>query len=129
MRTEITTRQIFEENKILTLEIAKTLIGKTLAVTNAEDGANTYDVRVFKLLGIQTQYDEAAFENTSFGLSLQELWHKENNNRSIDWAKNRIKLQYEGDNPFATYEIGNRCLPEGTFFGSDADREIYFIVL
>ncbi|MFZ4545884.1 MAG: hypothetical protein ACOYN4_00535 [Bacteroidales bacterium] len=98
----ITVSQIFEANQVLSLAIAKTLIGKTIAITNAEYRANRADVRTFKLTGIETEFP-------------------------VTSSKKRLTLTYEGDRPYATCEIGNGFFNEDTFFGSDADREIYFI--
>jgi len=55
------------------------------------------------------------------------MWIAEKNERSIERAKTRIKLIYTGENPYATCEDSTHCLPAGTFFGSDADREIYYL--
>lgn len=116
----ITPKDIFQRNKILTPEIAESLIGKKLAVSNPEYRANTPDVRIFILKGVITKFDAAAKEKSSKYESIQDMWIKENNQRAIEWAKKRLVLDYEGDNPYASCE-------EDYFFGSDSDRPIYFI--
>ena len=126
---EITPAMIFANGKVLTKNCIDSLIGKTIAITNAEYWANTPTVRVFKLLGTQSGYVEAANIRHSQYDSLQAMWIAERNFREIAWAKNRTKLVYEGDTPYATMEDSNPCLPKGTFFGSDSDRAIYYIEL
>lgn len=127
--TKITPNEIFEKNQVLTVEKVKSLIGKKLAVTNAEYRYNRPSVRVFTLLGIQTAFESAAKIPCENYESLQDMWLKENNQAAIKRAKGRLVLKYEGENPWATCDNSNACLPKGTFFGSDADREIYYIEL
>lgn len=127
MSTQITAAEIFEANQILTLDVVESLIGKTIAVTNGESKYNKPHVRVCKVLGAETYFDAAAKMEHGTYPNLQAMWVAENNQRAIEWAKNRTVLMYEGQNPYATVENGNGCLPKGTFFGSDADREIYYV--
>lgn len=131
MNTTITTSQIFDANQILTIDIAKNLTGKTIAVTSPEYKANKPTVRIFKVLGLETQFDAAINVEIAGGkyANQQEMWIKENNQRAIEWAKKRTVFVYEGNDPCATVEEDNYCLEAGTFFGSDADREVYFIEL
>jgi len=129
MENQITPKEIFLKDQVLTLEVAKKLIGKTIAITNSEYKANVANVRIFKILGIDSEYNQASKTLNSKYSSQQEMWIKENNQKAIEWAKKRTVLQYEGDTPYATIEEDNYCLPGGTFFGSDADREIYYVVL
>ncbi len=121
------TKEIFEANHILTVEIAKTLIGKKIAVTNPEYSANKADVRVCTVLGVETEFEAAKRNPQEKYGNQQAMWIAENNETTIARAKKRLKLIYEGENPYATCEDSTRCLPEGTFFGSDSDRPIYYI--
>lgn len=115
----MTPKEIFLTNQVLTIDIAKDLIGKKIAVTNPEYKYNTPDVRTFILKGLKSEWEMETPERQEY---IKSIGKEEK-------FKNRIKLEYEGDNPWATCEIGNYCLPEGTFHGSDADREIYYVVL
>ena len=122
-------KEIFEANQILTVEIVKLLIGKTIAVTNPEYSANKADVRVCKVLGVETEFESALRQPQEKYGNIQAMWIAENNETAIARAKKRLKLIYEGENPYATCEDSTHCLPEGTFFGSDSDRPIYYIEL
>ena len=122
----ITVSQIFEANQVLTLAIAKTLIGKTIAITNPEYKKNMADVRTFKLVGIESEYDLAAKQECEGYANRQEYWNDKLSYR-IENFKKRLQLVGEGDISYATCELGNGYFTEDTFFGSDADREIYFI--
>jgi len=122
----ITVSQIFEANQVLTLAIAKTLIGKTIAITNAEYRANRADVRTFKLISIESVFDLAK-NNTCEGFENQQDYWIQKLSDKISSFKNTLQLVGEGDKPYATCVLGNNFFNEDTFFGSDADREIYFI--
>ena len=125
----MTTSDIFSANQILTVEIANTLIGKTIAVTNGEYSSNRTTVRICKVLGTETEFEAAKRQPQEKYGNVQAMWIAEKNERSIERAKTRIKLIYTGENPYATCEDSTHCLPAGTFFGSDADREIYYVVV
>jgi hypothetical protein len=129
MNRNITACEIFAVNQVLTIGAASNLIGKTIAISNAEYSANKPSVRICKILGLQIAYEKPATSKIANYESTQAMWIAGNNQRAIKWAKNRTVLKSEGDEPCATCEASNRCLLEGTFFGSDADREIYFVVL
>jgi len=123
------TKEIFAANQVLTVDIATSLIGKRIAVTNAEYKYNTPDVRICTVLGVQTAFEAAASVPCNKYESMQDMWIKEKNQKAIDWAKKRLVLKYEGQNPGATCDDTTNCLPAGTFFGSDADREIYYVLV
>lgn len=130
---EITANQIFKENQVLTLSKAQSLIGKRLAITNSEHKHNSPSVRVFTLTGIKSEWDIAAkvdWTHTHGGVfaTQQDYWltlSKE----AINGFKNKLKLVGDSENIFASCIIGNPYFKEDTFFGSDADREIFYIVL
>lgn len=125
----MTTQEIFAANQVLTVDIAKELIGKTIAVTNSEDRANRADVRICTVLGIETEFEAAKRNHQETYGNQQAMWIAENNERAIERAQKRLKLIYEGENPYATCDDSTHCLPAGTFFGSDADREIYYVLV
>ncbi len=129
MKKEITPGEIFAANQVLTLGVVKHLIGKKIAITNPEYYMNRPDVRVFIVKGIQTAFDEASSIPCVGYDSLQHNWLSNRNEKAMARAKKRTVLMYNGDKPYATCDIDNPCLTQGTFFGSDADREIYYILI
>jgi hypothetical protein len=129
MENTITTREIFEANQVLTLEIAKTLIGKKLAITNSEYKYNTPDVRIFTLDSIQSEWDLAAKEPLDGYKSRQDYWAQKLSYRKEDFM-NRLSLVGENFKAYACCDLKDRwSFSEPTFFGSDSDREIYYIIL
>lgn len=130
---EITTAQIFEANQVLTLAIAKTLIGKKIAVTNSEYKYNTPDVRIGTVMGIESKWDWAGKEDHSHldsgkWATRQDYWASYMGEMQIEEMKNTLQLV--GDTAmYCTCELKSRMYAEPTFFGSDADREIYYIVI
>lgn len=123
----MTTNQIFEGNQVLTLAIAKTLIGKVIAITNCEHKSNRPSVRKFKLTGIISEY-EVAQQTPSEGYESQAEYWEKRVPEAVKRGKNNLMLIGEGDKPYATCSLVGGFYPEPTFFGSDADREIYYMV-
>lgn len=135
---EITPKQIFEQDLILTLEAAKTLIGKKLAITNPEYRGNSASVRIFTLKSIESEWDLAGKEDFSQQdggkfPTRQDYWKSYMGDNQIENVKNNLKLVATEDDvqPWATCDLQDRWTMGGTMFfhGSDADREIYYIVL
>jgi hypothetical protein len=134
MENTITTREIFEANQVLTLKVAKTLIGKKIAVTNSEYKYNTPDVRIGKILGIESEWDLAAKEDMSHSdngkwSTRQQYWLEKLPSTQHESAKKTLRLV--SDNPlYCGCDLEDRwSFSEPTFFGSDSDREIYYIIL
>jgi hypothetical protein len=121
-------KEIFEKNQVLTLEVAQSLIGKKIAVTNSEYKYNTPSVRKGTILSIESEWDLAGKEDHSHldngkWATRQDYWKSYMNESQIENQKSRLKLV--SDHPlYATY---SNIL--GWFFGSDEDRPIYFVVL
>lgn len=126
-----TTKEIFAANQLLTLAVAKTLIGKTISVTNSEYSANTPSVRTAKVLDIKSKWDLANEDDyTSIDpkyATRQEYWKSYMTKKQIEDMKNNLIL------------IGDKQLNAGCdarswggvepfFWGSDEDRPIYYIV-
>jgi hypothetical protein len=129
MENSITTKEIFEANQVLTLEVAKTLIGKKIAITNSEYKYNTPDVRIFTLDSIQSEWDLAASDPLEGYTSRQEYWNQKLSNRKEDFINNLKLVSKEIDiQPYATCDLKDSwTFTTPTFFGSDSDREIYYI--
>lgn len=125
----ITPKEIFKAGQILNLDVIPSLIGKTIAITSPEYSSNSVSVRTFKVLGLESEFEAAAKQPVEGYESRQEMWLKENNQSAIKWAKSRTVLIHEGDEPFARVADDNVCLDKGTFFGSDADREVYYLIV
>lgn len=126
----ITPEEIFQQNQVLTLETAKSLIGKKIAITNAEYRMNRPDVRIFILKDIQSEYELAKTEPFQMdGFNTRQDWMDTKDPKMIFDFKNRLKLVGDGDKPYATCLLTNGLFSEPTFHGSDADREIYYIVI
>lgn len=124
MKTVITAQQIFAANQILTLEIAKQLIGIKIATTSPEYRSNSVDVRIGTILNIESEWDLASKEDHSHldggkYATRQDYWTSYMSQERVNNAKKRLKLVTDS-NLYGTCE-------RDFFFGSDSDREIYFI--
>lgn len=126
-----TTKEIFAANQLLTLTVAKTLIGKTISVTNNEYSANTPSVRTGKVLDIKSQWDLANEEDYT-GIdpkyaTRQEYWKSYMSKKQVEEMQNSLTLI--GDNQLnAGCDVKSTWYDEPTFYGSDADRAIYYVV-
>lgn len=89
----MTPNQIFANQQILTLDVARSLVGKKIAITSAEYEANQEVSHIIVISSIEKQKDVLHLK--------------------------------EGDTSFG------RCNPkyDQFFFGSDADRPIFYVVL
>lgn len=121
---------LIKSGNVLTLEIAKTLIGKKIAVTNYEYEANTPSVRIGVLTSIESEYDLAAKDTFNGYPNRLQMWKSVLSEQQLKTKQNRLKLVCNGrtDVLYGTCEIGNPYFEEPTFFGSDGDREIYYKV-
>jgi hypothetical protein len=123
----MTTNQIFEANQVLTLAIAKKLIGKVIAITNCEYKGNRPSVRKFKLTAIISEYEVARQTKVTGYESQADYWEKMVP-EAVKRGKSHMVLIGEGDKPYATCRVVGGYYPEPTFHGSDEDREIYYLV-
>jgi hypothetical protein len=129
--TEITTKEIFEKGQILTVAKAKEMVGKTIAITNAEYKYNRPDVRVFTIYEFCFEWDLAAkrdYPDSKFD-NFQQYWASYMTPKQVDDMKSRLSIIDTEGNSMAIAEmnIAQSFFPEPTFFGSDADREVYYI--
>lgn len=133
MNTNLTPKEIFAANQVLTLEKAKTLIGKTIAVTNREYKANSPHVRTGKFLSIESEWDLASKEDLSHAFNgkwatRQDYWASYMTEKEVKRMKERLVL-VSNENRCGVCELDNSYFSEPTFFGSDADREIYYVII
>jgi|SRR5690606_253615 len=125
---------LFHNNQILTLEIAKRLIGKTIAVTNPEDRANKPYTRIGTILAIESEWDLAGKEDHSHldggkYATRQDYWKSYMGELAIEDKKNRMKIVSEYA-LYCTCDLQDKwTFKEPTFFGSDSDREIYYKII
>lgn len=129
MKKEITVKEIFDANQILTIAVARTLIGKRIATTNEEYSGNVVDVRVGAILDIKSEWDLASMQNHSHldggkWATRQDYWKSYMSEKQIKDKQNRLKLLSGGSST-----IYGTCEDGKVFFGSDSDRLIYYIVL
>lgn len=120
-------KEIFTQNNVLTLAKAKQMLGKTILVTNSEYEANKAQVRRVKVELI-TSWDDAKNDESALGYAnRQEYWRSFMTSQQIDTEKHTYILKDELGNRTATCLPDNPYFSEPTFFGSDEDREIYFV--
>ena len=126
----MTAKQIIENNQILTLDKAQSLIGKTILVTNPEDRANEPLVREVEV-SLVTAYDH-------YIKVLMPRIYGDDKEGAKGYYNNVIKpKEQELRDTFVLYDSkGNvtaHCYPENdwfdvpTFCGSDENRPIYFV--
>lgn len=128
----ITVTQIFEANQILTVAKAKELKGKKIATTNAEYHANKPCVNIFTVGEIVSAWDDAAtreYPGDKFK-TYQEYWASYMTDIQIEKMKTKLGLySIEGHAYHVAHTKYDNFYPEPTFTGSDADREVYFLVI
>ena len=120
-------KEIFTQNNVLTLTKAKQMLGKTILVTNREYEANKAQVRRVKVELIASWDDAKNDESASGYANRQEYWRSFMTSQQIDKEKHTYILKDELGNRTATCLPDNPYFSEPTFFGSDEDREIYFV--
>lgn len=133
----MTAQEIFAANQILTVEIAKSLIGKKIACTNPEYKYNKPRVSEFIVGQIISEWDYAAnrvypcqkgkyvqYEN------FQQYWNSYMSERQIDVCKtDLLLLDDKGERQYKCSPKYSNWFNEPTFFGSDADREVYYVIV
>lgn len=125
---KITAAQIFEKKQVLTLEAARALLGKRVAITSPEYQDNTPSVRIFTIKGFESEWDRARNSKCDGYANRQENWKTFMSSKQLDEVKNNLLIiTGEGDDmPYATCDLQGS---EPFFHGSDADREVYYITL
>ena len=120
-----TCKEIFSHGQVLTIGKAKELTGKYIYITNVEYWTNERTVRRV-LVNPISEWDAAAKDHTAEGFeNRQEYWKSFMTEKQIE----RMKSWY----CLGLNELGNLCgktmdaKDDTPFFGSDEDREIYYI--
>ena len=120
-----TYKEIFKYGEILTLGKAKELTGKYIYITNFEYRGNEPTVRRV-LVNPISEWDAAAKDHTAKGFdSRREYWKSYMTEKQVESTKN---CYFIGINELGNLE-GNTssCKDDSHFFGSDEDREIYYL--
>ena len=122
----MTSKEIFKNGQVLTIGEAKKLIGKYIYVTNAEYCNNEPTVRRV-LVDPISEWDAAREDHTVEGYAnRQEYWLSYMTPKQIERMKNCYHI---GVNELGNYEGGTLSSDDNTpFYGSDADREIYYLI-
>lgn len=120
-----TCKEIFKHGQVLTIGKAKELAGKYIYITNFEYWGNEPTVRRV-MVDLISEWDAAANDHTAKGYnSRQEYWKSYMTEKQIERTKNCLCIGLN--------ELGNlegktaNALDDTPFFGSDEDREIYYI--
>jgi hypothetical protein len=118
-------KTIFAANQVLTLEVAKTLIGKKISCTSPEYHANTPTVQEFTLAAIISEYDYCLTQPCNGFSSRSAYWESYMKQDALLHTQKTLRLIDSNGIPHYNchtdyYFFG----PTKTFSGSDADREI-----
>jgi hypothetical protein len=121
-----TCKEIFKNGQVLTIGKAKELIGKYIYITNFEYWGNEPTVRRVMVDPI-SEWDAAAKDHTAKGFdSRQEYWASYMTEKQVERVKNSYSI---GLNELGNLEGKTSGATDDTpFYGSDEDREIYYIV-
>lgn len=96
MDANITPKQVFEANQVLTLEIAKTLIGKKIAFTHPVYKANQLTVKIISVGDVIPEWELASKEDYSMSDSRfktrQDYWKSYMSEKRIDECKTTLVL-------------------------------------
>lgn len=130
-KQDVTVKTIFDANQVLTYDVAKQLIGKTIATTYC--GYNPSTVGFVKITGFISEWDYAATDHDVPNYSSrQEYWKSCMTEKQIAEAKNTILLLGEngkrGPHHISIY-LDDHFFSEPTATCSDADREVYYVVI
>ena len=120
-----TYKEIFENGQVLTLGKAKELTGKYIYITNSEYRANEPTVRRV-LVNPISEWDAASKDHTAEGFeNRQEYWKSYMTEKQVERMKNCYRI---GINELGNLDGGTlRGTDDTPFYGSDTDREIYYI--
>lgn len=121
----MTCEEIFEKGQVLTLGKAKELTGKYIYVTNMEYWANEPKVRRV-LVDPISEWDAASDDHTAEGFeNRQEYWKSFMTEKQMERMKKCFRI---GLNELGIPDGGTLNADDDTpFYGSDADREIYYL--
>ena len=122
-------QEIFEKNQVLTVAKAKELLGITIAATSSEYRMNTPHVSIFVVGKMISEWDYAEkreYPNEKYD-NFQQYWKSYMTKEQIDAMQSKLILfSSKGETMFRAY-TKNGSFETPTFFGSDSDREVYYV--
>lgn len=131
LTSQITTKEIFQNGEILTLEKLKTLFGKKIACTSSEYRANSPHIEIFTPKEIKSAFELADLNTDFSGFESQaKYWESYMKKSQLDEQKTKFHIVDEfGGTHYCCHSKYYNYYEMPTFTGSDADREVYFIEL
>ena len=124
-------QEIFAANQILTVEIAKSLIGKRIQTVysgyRSQDGDDTFTIgEVVSELEYYRNLKEEYYQNNPKFKNRAEYWESYMNESQLFEAKNKMLLiADDGRNTFIYAHPFNN----GDFTCSDSDRYVYYVIV
>lgn len=116
------------EAKVLTLDLAKSLIGKRIMWTYFGSNGNYQDVYETKIGDIVTRMRYNETQPLNGWKSRAEYWRSYMNERQLDEVNNTLLIIDENNNDTYMYcHLIESWFEEPTFTCSDADRCVFFI--
>lgn len=125
----ITPQHIFKTGQILTVEAAKSLIGKTIATTSEEYKMNEPHVNVFTVAWISNEWAANDKEPMAGYTSRQAYWASYMNPARITELKKTLLIMGTDGKWHHRAHTYDSLYVQPTFTGSDSDRTVYYIVL
>jgi hypothetical protein len=122
-------KDIFQAQHILTLAMARTLIGKPIATTNREYKGNHLHVNIFTIHNIETEWNMAINEPMEGYTSRQAYWKSYMSKQRIHELKHIYMLVDETGGTWHRCHALSGIYEHPTFTGSDADRTVFYIVI
>ena len=127
----MTAQEIIKKNQVLTLDKAKSLIGKTILVTNLENRANEILVREVEV-NLVTAYDHYTKVIIPRIFGDDEDGAKDYYNNIIKPKEQELQEAYvlcdSKGNVIAHFFPQNIWFDMPTFVGSDENRPIYYVI-
>lgn len=118
-----------KEAKVLTLDLAKTLKGKTIYWMVFGYSENSLYVEQTIVGDVVSDWDYASSQDCKGYSNLAEYWGSYMTSEQISERKNKLLLlDSNGSNTFMFCEPSCILFNEPTFVCSDSDREVYFLV-
>jgi hypothetical protein len=129
--TNLTAKEIFESNQVLTLNAALTLQGEKITCTSPEYSANRCHVITFvvgEIISELAYMYRRPYPNDKYR-TFGHYWTSYMSEEQLTEAKtNLVILDSEGNKQFTAHTgRWNFYDDKYTFTGSDADREVYFM--
>lgn len=125
----MTTSHIFTNGQLLTLEAAKSLIGKKIACTSREYKHNTPRLVEFIVSGFISDWDLAANEPMEKYGNRQNYWASYMSQEQVQERKDKLHVLGEDGKTKYNCHTASREFDEPTFSGSDMDRPVLYIEL